>query len=616
METIGLTLALLLLLGFACQWLAWRVKQPAILLLLIAGVLIGPVFGVIDPDALLGDLLFPFISLGVAVILFEGALTLRFEETRGIQRVIFNLVTVGVLITLLGMAAAARWIADLAWPLALLFGALVCVTGPTVIVPLLRTIKPTARVGNVLRWEGILIDPIGAILVVLVYELVVAGGQHNPALAFGELLVVGSVTGIAGAFGLAAVLERHWLPGYLENFGTLSVMLTVFMGANALVHESGLLAVTVMGIILANRRDLHVEDILDFKENLTVLLLSVLFLLLGARVDLAVIAGLAVTALALLAVAKLLVRPLSVAASAIGSGLSAREVALLAWIGPRGIVAAAVAALFEIRLQADGVADAELLVPLVFSIIIGTVVVESATARPLARLLGLSAADEEGVLLVGANRVSIAVGEALAKQGVRCVVVDTDYDGLSEARMKGLPTWFGSSLSDRADRLLDLTGLTHLFAMSRNRELNTLVCSRYRPEFGVTHTYTLLYSKRSDESEQHAKLAVALKTPLLFGKGVSWTQLSSQISKGWAVRATKLTPDFDFEAYSAKYPRDSLPLFALDASGTLLVYEGDWPSTPGPGWTICTLAPPKGEPVPESASADAPRLPDSAESTG
>lgn len=609
LESVGLTIAGLLLLGFLCQWLAWRVQLPAILFLLLAGIGLGPVSGFLDPDAFLGPLLFPTISLGVAVILFEGALSLRLEETRGIQAVIRNLVTVGVVITWLGMAAAAHWLADLAWPLALLFGALVSVTGPTVIVPLLRTVRPTARVANVLRWEGILIDPIGALLVVFVYELIAATSRSEPALAFVLLIAAGLGFGTAGAQVLAFTLRRHWIPEYLRNFATLAWMLTIFALANQVVHESGLLAVTMMGIVLANMRDLHVEDIVDFKEHLTVLLLSVLFLLLGARVNLELIFAYGGVALALLLVAKVLVRPLAVVVSAIGSQLTGREQALLAWIAPRGIVAAAVAALFELRLADQGVPQADLLVPLVFAMIIGTVVIESATARPLARALGVSAAGEDGVLIVGANQVGMELAAALKALGIRTLIADSDYGSIAAARLRGFETWYGSVLSDRADRTLDLTGLTRLFAVTRNAELNTFICSRYRPEFGIENCFMLLFSKERDRSE-HRALAPALRSHLLFGPDVSWTQLASLLSNEGAIRITRLTKDFDLEAYGEEHGSDVVLLFAVSSDGRLRVYGESERFEPGPGWRLCALVKPKdGTRRPPLGAEPTPQLP-------
>ena len=289
-EHLMLTIAAITLIGGACQWLAWRLRLPAIVFLLLTGIVIGPVTGWFDPDALLGPLLFPFVSLSVAVILFEGSLTLKFSEIRGIETVVRRFVTSGTLVTWSVTTIAARLIADLSWELATLFGAFMVVTGPTVIVPMLRTVRPTANIANILRWEGIIIDPIGALLAVLVFEFVVSAGAGDAlgatVLAFISVIAVGTASGLAAGYALGEALRRDWLPTYLYNTITLAAVFCSFSVSNAFIEESGLLAVTVMGIYLGNRRGVPIDEILSFKESLSLLLITVLFILLAARLDL------------------------------------------------------------------------------------------------------------------------------------------------------------------------------------------------------------------------------------------------------------------------------------------------------------------------------------------
>jgi NhaP-type Na+/H+ or K+/H+ antiporter len=258
---LALQMSLLMGLGAVCQWVAWRLRIAAILPLLLVGLLLGPGMGVLDPDEFLGNLLFPIVSLGVAIILFEGSLTLRFSDIRNVSGIIRNLTSIGVLVTWGVMAAAAHYIVGLDWQLSLLFGALVTVTGPTVIMPMLRTIKPTSRIANVLRWEGILVDPIGAVLAVLVFELIITGHQSESWMEFANVIVMGTVWGISGGVVLSTLLKRHVFPDYLQNYAALAAVLVVFSASNALGQESGLIAVTVMGIVLANTRNLDVEEL-------------------------------------------------------------------------------------------------------------------------------------------------------------------------------------------------------------------------------------------------------------------------------------------------------------------------------------------------------------------
>ncbi len=421
---LALILAALFGLGAVCQWLAWRLRLPAILFLLLCGLALGPGLGWLDPDAMLGELLFPLVSLGVAVILFEGSLTLRWREARGAGRMILHLSSIGVLVTWGTLAAAAHYIVGLNWSVALLFGAIGSVTGPTVVMPMLRSIRPSARVANVLRWEGILVDPIGALLAVLVYAVIASGQQTDSLRVFALAIGAGVVCGGAGAWFLGTALRHHWFPEYLVNYVSLALVLVTFTVANQIEHESGLLAVTIMGLILANMRGVHLEEILDFKEDLSVVLISMLFIMLAARLDLGPVQTLGWGALALLAFAQLISRPLSVAISSIGTGIARNEGLLLAWVAPRGIVAAAVSSLFALRLADLGVPGGEALVSLTFVLIIGTVVLQSATAGWLARALGQSQAGAQGVLIIGANQVSLAIAQALRKLEMEVLIAD------------------------------------------------------------------------------------------------------------------------------------------------------------------------------------------------
>ena len=585
---IALQIALLLTVGLACQWLAWRMRIPAILPLLLTGMVLGPGLGLLEPDALLGDLLFPFISLGVAIVLFEGSLTLRFSDIRTVGRGVRNLTSIGVLVTCGVMSAAAHFFMGFDWGLSLLFGALVSVTGPTVVMPMLRSIRPTARVANVLRWEGILVDPIGAVLAVLIFEYLVTGQETESLLEFGKVILLGSTWGLAGGVILGAVLKRHLLPHYLRNYAGLAFVLLVFTSSNALGHESGLVAVTVMGVVMANMKGLDIEELLSFKEHLTVVLISMLFVVLAARVDIGQVAGIALPGLAVLAVALLVARPLSVVLSSFGSSFSLREIALLSWIAPRGIVAAAISALFAIKLEGkvDGVA---LLVPLTFIVIVGTVVVYSLTAATLARWLGLSSRGEQGVVITGANPAALLLGEALRDNGIRVLVVDTNPAGLNEARMNDMETFFGNPLSEYADRHLDLGACNWLWALSPNAEANAMVCVRLRPEFGPERVFSVR-TAGPEESDARRGLVTGLRSNSLFASDVTWSKLAGLAATGAEPKSTPLTEEYGWETYMSEQGEHAIPLFALDDEDRLRVFGDATEFEPGPGWTVVSVA--------------------------
>lgn len=428
-ESLPVSLAVILAFGVGAQWLAWRLRLPSILLLLLFGFAVGPVTGWLEPDILFGDGLFPLVSLSVAVILFEGGLSLTYAELRRIGGVMGRLVSIGALVTWVLSTVAAMLLLGLDLPLAALFGAILTVTGPTVIGPLLRYVRPVGSVGPILKWEGIVIDPIGATLAVLVFEAVLAGdAQAAPRLIIGGVLstaLVGTIVGAAGAVLLIVLLARFWVPDTLQNPVVLTVVLTAFVVADALQHEAGLLAVTVMGIALANQRWVPIRHIVEFKESLQVLLIGGLFIVLTARLELADIAAIGPESLLFLGVMILLVRPTAVFLATLGAGLHWRERAFLAWMAPRGIVAASVASLFAIRLAEVGVPEAERLAPLTFLVIVGTVALYSLTVRPVAQWLGLASPDPTGALIVGAHPLAQAVGLALQGRGLRVLLVDT-----------------------------------------------------------------------------------------------------------------------------------------------------------------------------------------------
>ncbi len=590
-QDIALTIAGVGVLAIACQWLGWRLKLPAIVFLLIAGVVAGPVTGFLDPDALFGDLLFPLVSLCVAVILFEGSLTLRFSEIRGVERVVVRLITLGTFISWVSTTALTMWLIDVSWEVATLFGAVMVVTGPTVIVPMLRTVRPSAAVSNVLRWEGILIDPIGAALAILTYQFIIAYGTEEALtqtlLTLGKMVFAGVAIGAAAGYLFGQALRRGWLPEFLHNFTMLGAVFGVYAFSNSVEHETGLLAVTVMGIWLANMPGVHTDDILDFKESLSIFLISGLFIVLAARLDFSPFEKLGWSALGIFVAMQFVARPLKVALAAIGSKLNWRERLLLGWIGPRGIVAAAISAVFGLRLEQAGYPQADYLVPLSFMVIIGTVLLQGATAGWLARLLGASEPEPKGFLLVGANRLAREIARALRKAGYRTLLADTSWDNLTAARREGLDTYYGNPVSVHADRHLDLVGFGGLLGLSPRPELNGLSVMRYRREFGDGHVYAL----QATLEEQPENLLVAMQHPgqVLFGKDVSYTRLSKLLAEGGALAVVDFGEGENLEIFATRNP-SAIPLFAIDPKGRLSVFTEMKRPSPAKGWKLIAIS--------------------------
>ena len=591
-ETGIMAFALIGLISFASQWLAWRVKLPAILFLLASGFALGPLTGLLDPDLLFGDLLFPLISLAVAIILFEGSLTLDLKEIRSQRKVVQRLITVGALVTWAVVAVSTHFLFDMGWGLSVLFGALTVVTGPTVIVPMLRTVRPNADVGNILRWEGILIDPLGALLVVVVYEFIVAQGQTQGALsgllAFVEIIASGTVLGLLAGWLLGFVLKRRWVPEYLENMATLSMVFISFSVANMLAHESGLLAVTLMGMWLANQKDLRIGEILNFKEHLTVLLISGLFILLAARLTLDDLLALGWLPFVLLAIMQFIARPISVWLSAIGSTLSWQEKTLLSWIAPRGIVAAAVSALFAIKLEQSGEAGAAILVPLTFSVIFGTVVLQSATSRLMARLLGVAEPPPHGFLIVGANSVARTIANELKLNGVQVLLTDSNWDNIRAARMDGLRTFYGNPVSEYAEQRLDLVGIGKLLGLSPERSGNTVAGMRFGSDFGQHNIFAIRTSSDARLSEMHID-GEEHRGQYLFREDLTYSKFSSMLSQGAELHSTRLSKEFTWDDFQAQNGKDAIPLFAITTEGKVLTSIIGKDLNPQDGWKVISL---------------------------
>ncbi|RUO79758.1 sodium:proton exchanger [Idiomarina tyrosinivorans] len=590
-------LALIGVLSIFCQWIAWRIKTPAILPLLLCGLLLGPTLGWLAPDDLFQHLLFPFVSLAVAVILFEGSLTLKFNELKGHGRMVTHLVSIGMLVTWLTISVATHYLMHYGWDISALFGALVVVTGPTVIAPMIRSIRPTAKLANILRWEGIIIDPLGALLAVLVYEFIIASQSVaflHALQAFATTIAVGFALGWSAARLLGLALGRGWFPHYLQNVATLTIVLGVFALSNALQHESGLLTITVMGIVMANTRNLNLEEILEFKETLSVLLISALFIILAARLNVSDIEALGVAAVILLAIILFVVRPLSIWLSALGTDLKFKEKLLLSWIAPRGIVAAAVSALFALKLEQSGWENAGAIVPLVFLVIITTVVLQSLTAKPLARLLKLTEPPAKGFLIFGANQVTRAIAQTLQEHDIPVRLADTNWENIRLARMDNLPVYFGNPASEHAANNMDLTGIGRLLIMSPYKQLNPIVAMYYKDWFGEPKVHGLNGGEQ-DYRASH-QLSESYKNKLnLFGEGITYSKLASLYFQGAKVKTTPITDNFSFEEYKQQYGARALPMFALDPEGRCHLFTTEKELLPQSGWQVIGLVSPEQE---------------------
>lgn len=590
MDNLIIPLVLVGIFSIACQYFAFKIKVPAILPLLIVGIIVGPTLHIIDADSLFGDLLFPIVSLSVAIILFEGALTLKFKEISGHGTMVRNLCTVGALVTLFVVAPIAYYFLNISWELSFLIASLVTVTGPTVIVPMLRTVRPSTKLANILRWEGIIIDPIGALLAVIVFEYIVSSQNvlEHTLFAFVLTVGVGTLIGIICGYALGLALRHHWIPHYLTNTAVLTLMLGAFALSNILAHESGLITITIMGMWLANMKNVDVDDILEFKETLSVLLISGLFILLASRIDFLAIKQLGWGITFVLFGIILVARPLAVVISSLGTDLSWKEKTLLGWIAPRGIVAAAVSALFAIKLEAINYPQAEKIVPVVFMVIIVTVVLQSLTSSKLAELLKIRAAKPNGILIFGGAEFSRLLAEELQNQIISVCIADTNWETISQARLMGIPNYFGNPISEHASRNLDINTFGRVLVMSPYKQLNPLVTYHFEHEFGKGSVLGLnVNDKHVRPSHQASELYTSKMS--LFSADATYAQLINYAKKGATVKTTKLSDEFTFIDYLQEYEGKCLPLCAITPSGELEIFTTTKEITPKKDWKVLSL---------------------------
>ncbi len=582
-------LAGIVILGILAQWVAWRFKIPAILPLILIGLFVGPIWATylsddgqkwIEPiwngqrGLFPGEGLYYFVSLAIAIILFEGGLTLKRSEIRNVGPVITKLITLGATITFFGGGIIAHYLFGLKWELAFLFSGLIIVTGPTVITPILRNIPLKRDLSAVLKWEGILIDPIGALVAVLVFEFISVGGGGGftkTALSeFGKIVLFGTTFGFTFAHALAFVINRKLIPHYLLNVASLSVVLLVFVESEIFAHESGLLAVVVMGMVLANTKLENIKELLYFKESLSVLLISILFIVLAANInmeDLLLLYNWKTLVLFLVVV--LIIRPLAVFASTRGSSLKRKEKIFISWVGPRGIVAAGIASLFGGKLIKQGVEGAEYITPLVFMVVLGTVLLNATTARAIAKLLGVYLKKSEGILIIGASELSRLIANYFADNGRHVVLIDSNQDNIKKAKDLGLEALSTDIYSDSIFDNIELNDMGYLMAMTGNTEINKYAIGKLGKIFGENGSFrlmakdeTIIDGEATDEG--------------LFSSRHDFNALSGLLERfPQSLQETTIPNTTENQGFleAVSSDKDIAPLFVKDATGELHIID-------------------------------------------
>ncbi len=605
MENQALVFALIGIFGIGAQWIAWRTGWPAIALMLAAGVIAGPVTGLIDPRLTFGELLEPMVSIAVALILFEGGLSLNFRELRKTDGAVTRLVLLGAPIGWVLGALACYYVAGLVWPVAVLFAGILIVTGPTVVIPLLRQSNVAARPRAILKWEAIVNDPVGALAGVVTYEYLRRVGEGGTLAAVVlALLAAALVAGLIGWLAARAIgwaFPRGYVPEYLKAPVLLVSVIGIFVLSNLIQRETGLLAVTVMGIAMANMRLDSLRDIHPFKENVTVLLISGVFVLLSASLDLSVLRQFEWRFAAFLLALLFLVRPATVLLSLAFSPVPWNERLLIAWIAPRGIVAIAISGLFALRLDRLGYADGSILVTLSFAIVVATIIAHGFSIKTVARLLKVMGPSDRGLLIVGATPFSLSLADQLRQLDVPVMIADNSWQRLAPARQSGISTYHGEILAEATEDRLDLTQFQVLAAASDNEAYNALVCNEFAPEVGRDNVYQL--GDASDDEDPRA-LPESLRGRALFDSGLGVEDILTREAEGWTFRKTRISEQFAFEDAKADLPDGADMLLLLRKGGALRFFTHASRPTPQPGDTILSYVPPSTPAAPNNGKGE------------
>lgn len=594
MEEQAFVIALVGVLGIGAQWVAWRTGWPAIVLMLVAGFAAGPLLGILDPHHAFGDLLEPMISIGVAIILFEGGLSLDFRELRRTGSAVWRLVVFGVPIAWFAGSLACYYIAGLVWPISILFAGILVVTGPTVVLPMLRQSSVAPRPAAILKWEAIVNDPFGAMCAVIAYEYFRASADGAnlfdilPQLAFATLAA--AVLGYAAAWLIAWSFPRGLVPEYLKAPVLLVAVVSLFVLANAIQQETGLVAVTIMGVALANMNVDSLRDIHPFKQNIAVILVSGIFILLSASLDYETLRALEWQFTLFLLAILFVVRPLTVLLSLSFSSIPWKERLFLGWIAPRGIVAVAISGLFALRLSDLGYEDGTILISLSFAVCVATIVAHGFTVGTVARWLGVTGSTTPGLLLVGATPWSIALARDLSQMDVPVTIADTSWWRLSRARQQGLATYHGEILAEATEHSLDLSQFQVLVAATENEAYNALVCNEFAPEIGRDAVYQLGEAGHHDDPRA---LPPSIRGRALFQSGVDMNEIHRRQQLGWEFRKTRLSEQFDFEAARKALPAEADFLLLIRKDGNLRFFTHASRPSPGAGDTVISYSPPE-----------------------
>ena len=557
--------------GFASQWIAWRIGVPAIVLLLLVGLAIGPFFQLVDPGTAFESTLQPLISLAVAIVLFEGGLALNVRELRAAGSGVRRLTLIALPLNWLFAFLAGYYIAGMSVGVAILFGAILTVTGPTVIIPLLRQARLKPRPAAFLRWEGILNDPVGALAAAVTLEILILAqypdenvGSFFGVMALGIVVSVG--LGLASAWLVRWSFRRDAVPEILKTPMLLTFVLSIHALSNVVLHEAGLIAVTVFGVALANMNIAGLSDLTRFKETLVVMIVSSLFIILGADLDPEVLSRLSLPLVGVTLAVVFLVRPAAIMLATIRSGMTWQERVLVSWIGPRGIVAAAISGLAALKLAEYTYPTSELLQPAVFAVIAITVLLHGFTLRPLAHWLGLTTTVRPTFAVIGASPWSTDLALTLHKLDVPVTMVDTHKGALRDARREGIKAMQIEALAEKGEEAFHKTPHDYVLAATPDEIYNALVCANLAPEVGRERVFQIAAGGGRLMDERRG-LSRDVRGKIWADGEANYASFESRHKEGWRFRAREVTEDVSSDELPAT--DTVMPAIVVHANGSL-----------------------------------------------
>lgn len=564
MHLIELKLAFLVFAGIASQWIAWRFKIPAIALLLIVGLIAGPFTGFVIPSQDFGDIYKPAITLAVAIILFEGGLTLNFKEIRETSKAVRRIVIIGAPLTWLFGTLAGHYIGGLSWLTATILGAILIVTGPTVIMPLLRQAKLQPRAASLLRWEAIINDPLGALFAVLSFELfLVFNNVHNPETLFFDVIIA-LLMALPGAWLLAKAIVWLFTNGHIPEFLKAPFLLTIVVSASAVTNmvleEAGLLTVTVLGVVLANSRIASLNEMKRFKETVTIILVSAVFILLTASLNLETLKSFGPQVFGFVIAILFLVRPLAIWLATINTGTTWQERVLVAMIAPRGIVAVAIAGLFGSALIEQGIQDGDKILVFTFAVVATTIVLHGFGLPFLAKFLNLKSTERPGILLIGSTPFTVGLAKQLENENIGSLLVDRNWYRLRRAKNEGLETYYGDVLSEDGHHAINLSNWQYVIAATDNDSYNALACTELAPEIGREFVYEI--GARENRREKDELIFTIGGKPLLTD-GLEYSELNQKITSGWEFVFVNITDVYSLKQLKLDRPEGVIPILSL-----------------------------------------------------